>query len=151
MKEQSVTESVKTAHEARKRAAQAEAANLATTEFLATLNHEIRTPLAAIIGMADLLMDSKPSLSKMQVSKVVSAAIKQVCYDPDGFGNLTKGTRATWRYIASRCTDCQIYVVEELSPASLRLKLEAKSTDAPKLYSIRRLLAAASPSDKWVV
>jgi signal transduction histidine kinase len=102
IKEQSVTQSVKTAHEARKRAAQAEAANLATTEFLATLNHEIRTPLAAIIGMADLLMDSKPSLSKMQVSKVVSAAIKQACYDLDGFGNLTNGTHATWKYVASR-------------------------------------------------
>lgn len=65
--QQSLTESVRAAHAAARRAKRAEAANLATTEFLATLNHEIRTPLAGIIGMADLLMDSKTELTKMQV------------------------------------------------------------------------------------
>lgn len=61
---------MRAAHKAARRARHAEAANLATTEFLATLNHEIRTPLAGIIGMADLLMDSKTELTKMQVGKV---------------------------------------------------------------------------------
>ncbi len=28
--------------------------------FLAGLNHEIRTPLSGIIGMADLLLETKP-------------------------------------------------------------------------------------------
>ncbi len=38
---------------------QAEAANRAKSEFLANMSHEIRTPMNGVIGMADLLLDTK--------------------------------------------------------------------------------------------
>ncbi|MBI1787006.1 MAG: response regulator [Acidobacteria bacterium] len=37
----------------------AEAANRAKSEFLANMSHEIRTPLNGVIGMTDLLLDSR--------------------------------------------------------------------------------------------
>ncbi len=40
-------------------AAQAELANAAKSEFLANMSHEIRTPMNGVIGMIELLLDSK--------------------------------------------------------------------------------------------
>jgi signal transduction histidine kinase/DNA-binding response OmpR family regulator len=37
----------------------AEAANMAKSEFLANMSHEIRTPMNGVIGMTDLLLDTK--------------------------------------------------------------------------------------------
>ncbi len=42
----------------RRAKAAAESANLAKSEFLATMSHEMRTPMNAILGMADLLSES---------------------------------------------------------------------------------------------
>ncbi|MFN3890793.1 MAG: ATP-binding protein [Beijerinckiaceae bacterium] len=52
-------EKVATLEEAALAAAKAEAASEAKTRFLATMSHEIRTPLNGVLGMADLLADTR--------------------------------------------------------------------------------------------
>ena len=44
-----------------KLAIEADRANAAKSEFLANMSHEIRTPMNGVIGIADLLLDSKPT------------------------------------------------------------------------------------------
>ncbi len=54
-----VTERVEAARSLDEAKSRAEAANVAKSRFLATVSHELRTPLNGILGMADLLLDTR--------------------------------------------------------------------------------------------
>ncbi|MBL9216758.1 MAG: PAS domain-containing protein, partial [Opitutaceae bacterium] len=54
-----VTARVETEHELRRAKAEADAASRAKSEFLASLSHEVRTPLNGVIGMTSLLLDTE--------------------------------------------------------------------------------------------
>jgi PAS domain S-box-containing protein len=54
-----ITARVKVEAEARAARQAAEAASHAKSEFLANMSHEIRTPLNGVLGMAELLLDTK--------------------------------------------------------------------------------------------
>ena len=58
--------------------AQAEAANRAKGRFLATVSHELRTPLTAIIGMGDMMMNTRLDAEQREMAATVNTSARQL-------------------------------------------------------------------------
>ncbi|OGA00881.1 MAG: hypothetical protein A3H35_18570 [Betaproteobacteria bacterium RIFCSPLOWO2_02_FULL_62_17] len=56
----------------------AEAANKAKGEFLANMNHEVRTPLSAIIGMTEITRDTQLSADQRHYIEVIDRASRSM-------------------------------------------------------------------------
>lgn len=53
-------------------------ANVAKTRFLATVSHEVRTPLAALVGAADLLMEAELPPDSAQLAQIVQRSTERL-------------------------------------------------------------------------
>jgi two-component system sensor histidine kinase/response regulator len=56
----------------------AEAANLAKSEFLANVSHEIRTPVNGIVGMAELLADSELDDEQLDYARTIQSCAESL-------------------------------------------------------------------------
>jgi PAS domain S-box-containing protein len=118
--ERDVTEARQLAEDMARAREEAEHAARAKADFLANMSHEIRTPLTGVIGMADLLADTKLDAEQTRFTETIrgsSLALMAIINDILDLSKLDAG-RMELNPVVFSPQDCVKDTMKLLSPAA---------------------------------
>ncbi len=114
----------------------AESANRAKTEFLATISHELRTPMNGVLGMASLLLDSPLEGEQRDQLLAIHQSAESLVSLVDDLLDLAK-TEAGRLELEDRVVDLTRVVadaVQTLRPAAERKRLTLEAVFDPQVH-----------------
>ena len=103
---------------------QAEAANLAKTEFIANMSHDIRTPLSGIIGMSKLLEENLQHPEQKQYAQWVNESGEQLLGLLNGILDVVSTENVSEHVLRNEVFDLRqcIYNIFQLEMPTIALK-----------------------------